>query len=101
NQDFWGFLFQGKAYEGLTCNALEFTASCNGGTVVSNEGVITINNANAVNITNQVAGWIGDFVPPGAPGADEEDDRLMWQAGNVAFMRNWPYVYALSLGDDS
>ena len=32
-----GFVFQGKAYEGLTCNALEWVDSFGGGTIVDDE----------------------------------------------------------------
>ena len=46
NPNFAGFVFQGNAYEGLTCNALEWIASAGGGHFIDN-GKVTINNAKA------------------------------------------------------
>ncbi len=34
NEDMWGFVFQGNAYEGLTCDALEWVKSYGGGQIV-------------------------------------------------------------------
>ena len=101
NSDFWGFVWQGNSYEGLTCDALEWIASAEGGTIISSDGVITVNNPNAVAIVEQAAGWVGTISPNGVTSFGEEDARNMWQAGNAAFMRNWPYAYSLGQADDS
>ena len=101
NQDFWGYVFQGNAYEGLTCNALEWVASAGGGSIIEPDGTITIANDAAIDIINQAAGWVGTISPPGVTAYGEEDSRGVWQAGNAAFMRNWPYAYSLGNADDS
>jgi len=101
NQDFWGFVWQGNAYEGLTCDALEWIRSNNGGTIISPDKVITINNENAIEIVDQAAGWVDTISPAGVTGFGEEEARAVWQAGNAAFMRNWPYAYSLGQADDS
>src|SRR6185437_10007755 len=44
----WGFVFQGRAYEGLTVNALEWLASQGGGTIVDASGKVTVNNPRAI-----------------------------------------------------
>jgi trehalose/maltose transport system substrate-binding protein len=99
NQDFYGFVFQGNAYEGLTCDALEWMASAGGGSIIEPDGTITVNNQAAIDIVNQAAGWVGTISPEGVTAYGEEDARGVWQAGNAAFMRNWPYAY--SLGNDA
>jgi len=101
NQDFWGYVFQGNSYEGLTCNAMEWLYSNGGGRVVEPNGEITINNPKAKEIIAQAASWVGTIAPNGVVGLMEEDSRAIWQAGNAAFMRNWPYAYSLGNSDDS
>ncbi|MCX7719305.1 MAG: ABC transporter substrate-binding protein [Candidatus Sumerlaeaceae bacterium] len=99
--DFWGFVFQGKAYEGLTCNALEWIASSGGGTIVDADGGVSVNNEAAARAVSRMAGWVGTIAPPGVTTYQEEEARQLFQSGRVAFMRNWPYAYALTHSQDS
>ncbi len=96
-----GFVFQGAAYEGLTCDALEWVASNGGGQIVSPEGEITINNPKAAEALDLAKSWVGTIAPQGVLGYMEEESRGVWQTGNAVFMRNWPYAYPLSQSDDS
>jgi len=101
NADFVGFVWQGNAYEGLTCDALEWIASSYGGTIISPDKVITVNNENAIAAVDKAAGWVGTISPKGVTAFQEEEARNMWQGGNAVFMRNWPYCYSLSMGENS
>ena len=94
--DFQGFVFEGKASESLTCNALEWIHSYGGGSVIEADKKVTINNPNAIKALDAAQGWIGTISPAGVTTYDEEGARNVWQAGNAAFMRNWPYAYGLS-----
>ncbi len=101
NSDFWGFVWQGNAYEGLTCDALEWIFSNGGGTIVSDTGAISVDNPQAVAAVKMAASWVNTISPPGVTSYMEEDARGVWQAGNAAFMRNWPYAYQLGESADS
>jgi trehalose/maltose transport system substrate-binding protein len=101
NADFWGFVWQGNAYEGLTCDALEWVKSFGGGQIVEPDGSISINNEKAAKAIETAKGWVGTISPEGVLAYQEEEARGVWQTGNAAFMRNWPYAYALGNGDDS
>ncbi|SUZ32005.1 putative ABC transporter-binding protein [Roseibaca ekhonensis] len=101
NSDLQGFVFQGAAYEGLTCNAMEWVASYGGGNFVEPDGSIGINNPQAAEALTLAASWIGTIAPEGVLNYKEEDARGVFQSGNAIFMRNWNYAYALVQGDDS
>jgi trehalose/maltose transport system substrate-binding protein len=97
NADFYGFVYQGNAYEGLTCDALEWLASSKAGNMIDN-GKTSINNANAISTLNLFRSWVGDISPRGVTSYQEEDARNAFDAGNAVFMRNWPYAYGASKG---
>lgn len=101
NDKLWGYVWQGRAYEGLTCNALEWIASYNGGTIVDDSGKVTVKNPNALQALQMAAGFVGTISPTAVLNYSEEESRGPFQAGNAVFMRNWPYAWAASQAADS
>jgi trehalose/maltose transport system substrate-binding protein len=97
-RDFQGFVFEGKASESVTCNAIEWIYSYGGGTIVDSDKKVTIDNPKAIKALDTAKSWVGTISPLGVTTYGEEEARNIWQAGNAAFMRNWPYAY--SLGQD-
>jgi trehalose/maltose transport system substrate-binding protein len=93
--DFQGFVFEGKAGESLTCNAIEWIYSYGGGTIIEPDKKVTINNPNAIKALETAKRWVGSISPHGVVSYGEEEARNIWQSGGAAFMRNWPYAYAL------
>ena len=96
----WGFVWQGRAYEGLTCNALEWIAS-RGGSIVGADGNPHADNAAARAAVRDAAGWVNAISPPGVLNYAEEEARAVFQSGHAVFMRNWPYAWALANAPDS
>ena len=102
NAGMQGIVFQGKAYEGLTCDAVEWVASYGGGTIVAPDGKVTINNPQAAKALDMAAGWLkSGLAPQGVLNYTEEESRGVFQSGNAVFMRNWPYAWPLAQGADS
>lgn len=101
NERMWGLVFQGRAYEGLTVNALEWIDSFGGGTIVDENGEITVNNPDAIEAIDTAAGWINSIAPEGVLNYSEEEARSVFQSGNAVFMRNWPYAWSLANSAES
>jgi multiple sugar transport system substrate-binding protein len=88
NPSLHGFIWQGKQYEGLVCNALEFVWS-HGGDV---DG--------ASPAAEQGLGFMRRLVETGiTPGyvttLTEEPARVLFGRGRALFLRNWPYARKL------
>jgi multiple sugar transport system substrate-binding protein len=96
-----GIVFQGAAYEGLTCDWLELAFSA-GGSVLSEDGKkATIDSPENVAATKLMADAVqSGAAPKGVVNYMEPESLTAWQTGKYAFMRNWPYAYALSEDTD-
>ena len=91
----YGFVWQGKQYEGLVCNALEYLWS-NGGGVIRN-GRVTLDS-----VANRHAlAFMRDLItryrvsPPFVTTLTEEPSREIFGQGKAVFLRNWPYAWRL------
>ena len=100
NPNFAGFVFQGNAYEGLTCNALEWLASAGAGHIIDG-GKVTINNAKARQILDAFGSQIGKIMPQGVTTYQEDQTEHAFDNGDAAFARNWPYQYGIGAGAGS
>lgn len=98
---FYGYVWQGKAYEGLTCDALEWLVSTGAGRIVEKDGTISVDNPRTVAALQMAAKWVGTISPRGVLNYGEEEGRGVFQSGQAAFMRNWPYAWSLLQSKDS
>jgi trehalose/maltose transport system substrate-binding protein len=101
NASFRGFVFQGNAYEGLTCNGLEWQFSNGGGRIIEPDGTVTINNPQAIASFDRARGWVGTISPEDVTTYNEPSALNAFAPGNAAFMRNWPYAYSVTQAPDS
>lgn len=89
-------------YEGLTVNVAEAINTA-GGTIVGKDGKTpTLNTPEAKEgLTNLVDAFKNGDIPQEALTYQEEQGRQAFEAGQLLFLRNWPYVYALAKSDGS
>ena len=89
----YGFIWQGKQYEGLVCNVLEYFWS-NGGEVLEGGRPVIDSPRNAMAL-----GFMRDLIarykvtPPLVTTAVEETTRHIFGNGRALYMRNWPYAW--------
>jgi multiple sugar transport system substrate-binding protein len=85
---------QFEKYEGLTVNFAEAVQSA-GGTIVDESGAPTVNSSQAkAGLDSLVQAFQSGVIPRGAITFKEEEGRRAFQAGELLFHRNWPYVWA-------
>ncbi|RJR34456.1 MAG: ABC transporter substrate-binding protein [Desulfobacteraceae bacterium] len=91
-KDLYGYIWQGKQYEGLVCNVLEIFWS-NGGDVLRDGRLVLDSREN-----REAAAFLRNLIelgvtPPLVTTAMEEATRHIFGNGRALFMRNWPYVW--------
>jgi multiple sugar transport system substrate-binding protein len=96
-----GFVFQGADYEGGTVNGLEYINSHGGQVLDPNDATnVTIDSPESVAGLTTYHSMIEDGVAPQAVSTYAEPEcEAPFFDGDVAFCRNWPYMYTL-LPDD-
>ncbi|MEV4378761.1 ABC transporter substrate-binding protein [Streptosporangium sp. NPDC049644] len=92
--DIGGYAGQFLAYEGLTVNFTEAVQSA-GGQILSPDGTsVTMDVARAkAGLDFLVNGFREGWIPPESLSFKEEESRMAFQEGKLAFARNWPHAY--------
>lgn len=95
-----GYVWQGRQYEGLVCNAFEAIWGHGGETFEG--GRIRIDTPEAVRALDYLRSLVTRGVsPPSVTAMAEEESRRPFQAGRAAFHRNWPYALVEAEKPDS
>ncbi|KAJ3099234.1 hypothetical protein HDU96_010769 [Phlyctochytrium bullatum] len=98
NPSFFGFVGQMNAYEGLTCNALEWIASNGGGLILDPRNrTVTVDNPLAAEILLRIKSWMSpskSFTPLASLVYDEGMSKDVWLKGNALFIRQWSGMHA-------
>ena len=95
--EMYGFVWQGKQYEGLVCNALEYIWSFGGD--VPAAGAAEAAGARGLAFMRSL---VTEGITPGiVTTLTEEPSRIIFGRGRAVFLRNWPYAWNLFERDDS
>lgn len=92
----WGYVWQGRQYEGLSCVFLEVLHGFGGGWIQGAEpGIPALDDPAAKQAASWLKGLIIDGISPRAVVNMSESETLQsFAAGDALFMRNWPYAWA-------
>jgi multiple sugar transport system substrate-binding protein len=93
--DGWGFVWQGKQYEGLVTFYLEVLWGHGGEWIDPDNRSVHLDEPAAAESLRFMVNLIGDISPPGVTTYTEEEARNIFQNGRSVFLRNWLYVWGL------
>jgi multiple sugar transport system substrate-binding protein len=97
----WGLAWQGARYEGLITVFLEHLGAFGGG-ILDESGQVIVDQPPAIRALTFMRDSIqSNMVPPSVLTWQEEQARFAFQNGQTAFMRNWPYAWALLSDPDN
>ncbi|MBO3744598.1 ABC transporter substrate-binding protein [Streptosporangiaceae bacterium NEAU-GS5] len=89
-----GYAGQFLTYEGLTVNFAEAVQSAGGQILSPDARRVTIDDTTATRALDFLVGGLTEgWIPQESLSYKEEESRLAFQEGRLAFARNWPHAY--------
>jgi multiple sugar transport system substrate-binding protein len=93
----WGYVWQGKQYEGLAAMFVEILKGSGAFWIAPETLEVGLDRPEAIEAVNFLVSTITKGIsPPGVTTYGEDETRLLFQNGRTVFLRNWPYVFALA-----
>ncbi|NJK51346.1 ABC transporter substrate-binding protein [Candidatus Gracilibacteria bacterium] len=93
----WGYLWQGKQYEGMAAMFVEILKGYGAFWVDPTTLEVGLDRPEAIQAVKFLRSTVEKGVsPPGVATYTEEETRLLFQNGQAVFLRNWPYVFSLA-----
>lgn len=98
----WGYVWQGRQYEGLVAMFVEVLEGFGGFWINPNTLEVGLDRPETLQAIEFLRSTIQEGVsPPGVTTYIEEDTRRFFQSGQAVFLRSWPYVWPLANEDTS
>ena len=98
----WGYVWQGRQYEGLAAMFVEILQGFGGYWVNPDTLEVGLDRPESFKAIAFLQETIkSGITPAGVTNYQEEETRRIFQNGEAAFLRNWPYVWPLANADDS
>ncbi|MDZ8090310.1 MAG: ABC transporter substrate-binding protein [Nostoc sp. DedQUE12b] len=98
----WGYVWQGRQYEGLVAMFAEILDGFGGFWVKPDTLEVGLDRPETLQAIEFLRSTIREGVsPPGVTTYQEEDTRRLFQSGQVAFLRSWPYAWPLAQAENS
>ena len=93
----WGFVWQGKQYEGLPAMFIEILEGFGAYWINADTLEVGLDEENAIAAVEFLRNTVLKGIsPPGVTTYAEEESRRLFEAGETVFLRNWPYVAVMA-----
>ncbi len=98
----WGYLWQGREYEGLSAMFVEVLHGYGGFWVNPATLEVGLDRPEAIAAVRFLLRTIEEKIsPPEVVSYSEDESFAEWQQGNAVFLRSWPFVWAQANAKDS
>jgi len=98
----WGYVWQGRQYEGLAAMFVEVLQGFGGFWVNPDTLEVGLDRPETIQAINWLRSTVSEGIsPPGVTTYQEEETRRFFQSGESAFLRSWPYVWPLANAEGS